>query len=167
MRTHLTFLTLIALLCTGIAWAGATADATKAIQAAYDASNAAAARKDVAGTLAVRAPDYVGIDSKGRRLTLPQERQVLTQLLGAVEFLHASSKVVRLSLNGSTATVRVQERLEMRLPNPGTGKISQVVQENTSEDTWIQTDRGWRERESKNLTESTTVDGKPAGGAQE
>jgi hypothetical protein len=48
----------------------------------------------------------------------------------------------------------------MRIPNPQTGKISVIVADDTAEDEWVLGGGVWRQKSSRNLTASGTVDGK-------
>ena len=96
-------------LCGAIALhADPAADARRAIQSAYNASGAAAARKDAAGTLAHFTPDAVAVDTKGHTTPMAQQQQTVTRLFAAAQSVTARTTIQKFTLNHpgqATATV--------------------------------------------------------------
>src|SRR5258708_29881 len=98
--------------------AESSADARKAIQAAYDKSNAAAAKKDIAGTLAHHVPDFTTTDEKGKTHTLAEMKGQLTQIFQIAKEVHASTTIQSFSLKGNSATVKIEDHATIMMSNP-------------------------------------------------
>ena len=155
-------LLLLGVLALPSARADATGEARKAIQAAYDKMNAALARKDVKGAFTVLTPDVEQITLDGRKFDAAQMRQQMTQALAAAKSVKSQTTVQKLTLKGgSTAQVLVRSRVAIVLTDPQTNKPITFVGEETSQDTWIKTARGWLGKRSKTLSKKETVNGRP------
>jgi ketosteroid isomerase-like protein len=143
--------------------ADATSDARKAIQAAYDRSDAAAVRKDLAGVLASHAPDYTWTDKHGKKHALAELKAQMTQVFQLAKEIRGKTIVKSLSLKGNSATVIAEETGSMNLVNPQ--KRDQEIKvevEAKSEDVWTKTPKGWKVKSSKEISSKQLVNGKPA-----
>lgn len=148
------------ILAPGAARADATSAARKAIQTLYNKQNAAAAKKDVEGTLANRTSDFEAIAVNGQKLTLEQVRQNVESLLAMAKSIKATTVIKSFQLKGNNATVKTQEHAAFVVTNPQTHKPAKVVIEATSQDTWIKSGKGWQIKRTKSLTEKMSVNGK-------
>jgi ketosteroid isomerase-like protein len=113
------------------------ADAKKAIQQNYNAMNAAMGKKDVKGTLAYFAPDFVQITSKGQRIPLEAMRSGLEQMVGQMKAISGTTVVSKVTLDGTgkKASATVRNTLKMTVTNPNTGKDAKIVGIEDSVDT--------------------------------
>ena len=138
------------------------ADARRAIQAAYNASSAAAARKDAAGTLAHFTPDAVAVDTKGRAIPITQQRQTATQLFAAAQSVSARTTIQKFTLDRpGQATATVHEHTLLTLANPQTQQPVRLEVDDTARDLWVKTVKGWRQKRSTDLTYTSTLNGQP------
>src|SRR5262245_27892941 len=80
--------------------ADATADARKAIQAAYTSMDAAIGRKDANAVLANYAPTYVHIGKGGKKQNLDYYRRLLPQMLTLAQTIKSKSIVQKIALKG-------------------------------------------------------------------
>lgn len=149
------------LACTVAASADKTADAKKAIQAAYNAENAAAARKDLKGIFASYAPDYVEVSQTGRTTTLTEEKTKARQALSLVKSAKANSVIQKIKLKGKQAVVSVKEHNELVVDNPRTGQPAKMVIDSVSEDTWTKSGKSRLKKRSKTISEKATANGEP------
>jgi hypothetical protein len=140
--------------------ADSTAGAKKAIQAQYDKMNAAAARKDSKGILAIMTKDHTGVTQGGQTFTLDQETAQMQQIFTAAKSLNGVSKITSIALKGSTATVQVSETDKVVMPNPNTGKTSTMTMSSVSTDTWIKKGSVWLQQKSVQKSQKVSVDGK-------
>lgn len=120
-------------------------DDQKAIQAQYDKRSAAAAKKDVVGSLAINAPEFVSIGPKGDKRTMAQIKPQITQAFSSLKSYLLTTKITKCVVAGNTATVRTLDSLTL------VGKNTQES-EATSEDTWIKKDGQWLRTQNKLLT---------------
>ncbi len=148
-----------------LAHADAASDARKAIQTAYDRENAAAARKDVNGMFANETSDFEDITKEGRKVNLTEMRAQLGRVMAGIQSIKATTTIQKFSLKGQQAIVVAKGHAEMTGVNPNNHSTVKAIIENTSEDLWVKTKRGWLQKRSKTLTESThtTINGKPVG----
>lgn len=154
---------LIALAFGASAFADATSDARKAIQANYNADSAAAKRKDVNGLFAHTANDYVSTDTRGKKLTLADAKKGVPALFKAVKELDSVSKIKSIQLKGNTASVTVNESVTMKIVHPQSGFLTTLQVEETNADVWVKTAKGWMKKSSKTLKEKHMQDGQPIG----
>ncbi|MBV9850275.1 MAG: hypothetical protein JO250_11420 [Armatimonadetes bacterium] len=144
------------------AHADSAAAARRAIQADYSGSNAAATRRDAAGTLARFTPDAVSVDTKGHATPIAQQQQTVTRLFAAARSVTARTTIQTFSLDRPTqATVTVREHTALALVNPQTQQPVRLVVDDTARDLWIKTAQGWREKRSQDLTYNSTLNGQP------
>ena len=158
----------IVLLILGVASLGqgarsdATSEARKAIQAAYDKSDAATAKKDIDGAMAFQTSDYTYTTQKGRKLDNATVRTSTTQVLTLAREIHGKTVIRKIALKGSMATVTVDETGSIVVATPQRpDQVSKIVIEARSEDVWIKTPKGWREKSSRELSSKQSVNGKP------
>lgn len=120
-------------------------DAQKAIQAQYDKRSAAAAKKDVEGSVAINAPEFVAIGLKGDKRTTAQIKPQLTQVFASIKSYTITTKITKCVVKGDNATVTTQDAVVV------VGKGSQES-EATSEDTWTKKGGQWLRTQNKLLT---------------
>ena len=149
-------------LCCATLHADPAADARRAIQSAYNASSAAATRRDAAGTLAHFTPDGVSMDTKGHAIPIAQERQTVTSLFAAAQSITARTTIQKFSLDRpGQATATVREHSVLTLVNPQTQQPARLVVDDTARDLWVKTAKGWRQKRSTDLTYTSTLNGQP------
>lgn len=143
--------------------ADATSDARRALQALYDNTNTAAAKKNLNGVLAYMTPDFVATDRKGNKRTAAQLRSELMQIFPLLQSWRGTSRIQRITLKGGAlATVVVKENARMVMTNPLTKQTSVVDSTGTSRDIWVKQGGGWRMKQSQTLSNKATLNGKPA-----
>ena len=120
-------------------------DAQKAIQAQYDKRSAAAAKKDVEGSVAINAPEFIAIGLKGDKRTTAQIKPQLTQVFASIKSYTITTKITKCVVKGDSARVTTQDAVVV------VGKGSQES-EATSEDTWIKKGGQWLRTQNKLLT---------------
>jgi ketosteroid isomerase-like protein len=120
-------------------------DAQKAIQAQYDKRSAAAAKKDVEGSVAINAPEFVAIGLKNDKRTTAQIKPQLTQVFASIKSYTITTKITKCVVKGDSATVTTQDAVVV------VGKGTQES-EATSEDTWIKKGAQWLRTQNKLLT---------------
>lgn len=120
-------------------------DAQKAIQAQYDKRSAAALKKDVDASLAINTPDFVSLDQKGQKRTMPQLKHQLTQAFATFKSYTLTTRITSCVVKGDTATVKTQDSVTI---------ISKTQQEAeaTSEDLWVKKNGQWLRTQNKLLT---------------
>ena len=124
-------------------------DAQKVIQAQYDKRSAAALKKDVAGALAINAPEFVSVGTQGQKQTLAQIKPLLVQALAKSKSYAVVSKITRCQISGDKATVSVTDTVKILAIN---GTIPQEL-EAVSEDSWVKKNSQWLRTQSKRLSE--------------
>ena len=144
-RLFLPALAGMALCCAVTLSADPAADARHAIQAAYNASGAAAARKDAAGTLAHFTPDAVAVDTKGRSTTIAQ--QLFGTAAQPVRRPPEASPPGRPSRSSrwtapAEATATVHEHSVLTLANPQTQQPVRLEVDDTARDLWVKNYQG-------------------------
>ncbi len=143
------------------AFADATSDARKSINAIYQKQATALNHKDLDGAFNNMTPDYVSIDLKGHKSTAAVSRQAAAPILAAAKSVHASVTVTQFSLKNNLALVTVKETLTLSLTNPQTQKTVAIVDTSVSKDTWVKTKSGWLEKRSQSISDKATQDGMP------
>jgi hypothetical protein len=141
--------------------ADAAAEVRKAIQAAYARGDAAMAKKDANTILSLYAPDYEQTGLKGQKTTLAQAKQIIPMVFQQAQTIQSKTTIQKFSMKGKEAVVTVKQRATLTAMNPQTQKTAKVVIDETSEETWTKTAKGWQMKRSKTLAEQQTVDGKP------
>jgi ketosteroid isomerase-like protein len=149
-----------------VAHADPTADARKAMQTVYDKVAAAMAKKDMNGVMAYFTPDFQQIGPDGRKATLAEMKQMIQMQMQMMQNPKMKTTIQKFSLKGKEAKATVKQHFAASIVNPQTSKVIKVASDETSDDTWVKTARGWQLRKSVTLTSRQTADGKPikAGG---
>ena len=65
------------------------------------------------------------------------------------------------ALKGKEATTTVKTHVESIFINPNNQMPSKLVVDDTSQDVWVKSDKGWLQKRKKSLSDFMTVDGKP------
>lgn len=147
------------------ALADANTDAKKALQALYDKTDAATAKKDIKGLTAYLAPDFQVLSDKGgKAMNLEQAKSQMGMVFKQVQSFKAKSVVQKVTLKGSTATVTVKQNVTAAIMNPQTGKPSKLLMDVVAEDIWVKSGAGWKEKSSKSISTKQSLDGKSIAG---
>jgi hypothetical protein len=144
--------------------ADAAAEAHKQFQALYNKENAAVMRGDWKGALSNTTADFVTLDPKGKQTTRAQMEQMMPQLLALMKNMKATTEVTKVTLKGKEARVSIKEHATATITNPQTKKTGKFVVDDTGEDVWTKTEKGWRKKSSKGITVKQSMDGKPIPG---
>ena len=140
--------------------ADATADARKAIQAAYTKRDAAEARKDMEGSMSSMAPDFVFISKEGQKGDMALLKRRMAPAFAMMQSVKSRSQVQSVSVKGKEATASVKSHMEMLILNPQTQVPQKIVVDATSVDLWTKTASGWLQKRMVAKSESGTLDGK-------
>ena len=159
---------LFVVLVTGVFVQGASAQmsadsaAQKAITLQVKKSDAAATKKDVNGMLATLAPDYEGVDYQGRKMNREKVKLAMTQMLAFAKSLTIKTTVNKVVAKGNEATADVTEVVVITVQNAQQGgKLSKLVANGVSVQTWVKKGTNWLQRRSKAQKTEYTLDGKP------
>ena len=147
-----------------MARANAAADVQKTLQADYNDRDSSVTRKDIDGTLAHYAPDFVGVSSAGKAHDLKEER---------ADFLHtfalpakssvSKSTIQKLTLGkaGAEATVTVQRHGILLFVNPQTSLNDVLALDGIFQDIWAKRPAGWALTREQTISLKATMNGKP------
>ena len=135
------------------------AEAKSAIQAAYDKEYLAAARRDLPGTSAHYAPNFVSLLINAPVQNREQVRAGIASMFSRQQSFQAKTVIRRISLRRNVATVIVVEHAKAIVLDPVTFQPNTLVQDDTSQDIWVQTGRNWQETRSRELTVKSTLNG--------
>src|SRR5579859_1425901 len=135
-----------ALLLATYVGADPTSEARKAIAALYVKTAVAYSRKDFDGADAYDTADSITIDTKGKRFTLAQQRQMVQRVLPLIQDMKETYTIQKIRLSGKTSLVTVSGYNSMMLVNPRTHVANTLVISDVQRDTWIKTPQGWRRR---------------------
>ena len=140
----------------------ADAGAVKAsLQSLYDRENAAAAEKNVQGTLAYVDPAFRGLDTRGKSMTYDDLVQNATQVYNMAKSIHAETSVGDCKVTAGKATVVTTDTITITVTGPDAQDMV-LVDSSTSNDTWTKTKSGWRMTYSHVVAHNATVNGQPA-----
>jgi len=125
--------------------------AQPAIQAAYDAQNAAYKAKDVNGAVVVLTPDYVD-SNKGQDLSRDAYETLLGELFHAAKSLDVSTKISDVECTPNNCTVTAERDFKAVLPpdakaKPGTADRTVASTEELA-DTWVNSGGKWLKQAS-------------------
>ena len=143
------------------AYADASSQARRAIQAIYDGQNAAGARRDVNGLLAHVSPRYVSLDTHGGRHTLAGERQQANKVFSSAPRYLGRTQIQAITLTGASANVRVKEHKEMIVIYPPTKKFAIITYDTVGVDTWVRHGKSWLLTRSQTLSAQGRFNGHP------
>ncbi len=161
-----TLFTLTALLALGIpALAADTAvSVQKILQVDYDSRDRAVARRDIAATLAVYAPDFVAVSRTGKAHGLPEERTdfLNTFALPAQPGVTQSTiEKLTLAKAGTEADVTLHRRGTLTIIDAPTHTPRTVVLNGEYQDVWARRSGAWRLTREQAVSVMATVNGKP------
>lgn len=160
----MTTLVVLAALAGPAALAADTAGVRAKIQSDYARMDTALARKELVGAFAFYDPAYVHVTETGHAETLADTRRQVTAILAHVTSLKSKTHVDRLSVQGSTATATITQRIVITGANPRTGKTSTLTSTDVDREVWIARGGQWRLKSGRTLSSRSTVDGKPYNG---
>jgi hypothetical protein len=82
-------------------------------------------------------------------------------MLATLQNPKSKTDIQKITFKGSAATAWIKGRLEWKMTNPQTNKLTHIVGQADAVDTWVKTAKGWRLKRSKISNMKMTVDGKP------
>ena len=144
--------------------ADTTAAVQKTLQMSYESRDKAVAKRDIGATLALYAPDFVGISRAGKTHGLAEERAdfIKTFALPASAGVTVSA-IQRLALakGGTEAAVTLRRHGTLTLTDPAGHTTRTVVLDGVYSDIWDKRPGGWRLTREQVVSAVATVDGKP------
>jgi ketosteroid isomerase-like protein len=131
------------------------------IQTSYNKIGAAFIRKDIKGATAYFTPDYVNISTKGEKQTLAEFQTHYDNLFNRFSIKLTSNKSIIKSIvvKPDGLDVAIEQRTEGTIAG-----INKIIINQTSSDIWMKTPQGWRLKQSKILTNQTTLNGQTFSG---
>ena len=137
--------------------------ARAAIQANYNAIDAAFEHRELDRAYTFFAPQYVSIDRSGKRTGKTEAREYNANLLKKVKTLKAQTQVTAcvLSKGGAEVTTHQTAKITAEARILFVRKTVHVQTQSHTRDFWVQTPQGWRITESRILSDQSAVDGKP------
>ncbi|HEX5324321.1 MAG TPA: nuclear transport factor 2 family protein [Capsulimonadaceae bacterium] len=135
-----------------------SAQARKQIQAIYDREDAAASHKDIHGVFADMTPDFSAIDENGQAMSLAQAKANLADVFAKAATVKGSTVIEKFRLVGITAIVTTKSRDEMTVADPAGGQAGKVTVDDISVDTWVRSGTIWRQRRSRDISQSVHTD---------
>jgi hypothetical protein len=126
------------------------------IQTNYDRINAAFIRKDIKAATALFDPGYVSISPEGEKQTLAEFRDHYNKLFNQFNIKLTSNKttIKNIDLHATGIDVAIEQKTEGTVAG-----FNKIVINQTSRNLWLKTPQGWRLKESKILTNTTTFNG--------
>jgi len=132
--------------------ADAASSARKAIQAAYDRDTAAYPRLDLKEVLSNCAPDFIGIDEKGKKQNRADLKRLLMALRKQVRSMSYHARIDKFAAKGRSATLTVSERLSYTGPDRNRRLVTITI-DSTSDETWALRGKRWLRTLSKTTSE--------------
>ena len=141
--------------------AGTRADVQRTLQGDYNARDAAYVQKDIDGTLAHYAPDFVGVGMGGKTHGLKEERADFLKTWSAVPAKSAviKSVIVKLTPGRAEATVTLHRHAILLLTDSQSGLNDVLVLDGTYLDTWAKRPAGWLLTREQAVTLKATMNG--------
>lgn len=131
------------------------------LQKIYDEQAAAMAKKDINGTLAHHAPDYVTISAQGKTHDLNAERQdFLTAFNAPISNMQFGTTIHDVTLDSNTQAVVTATRTATGGVSAN-GKSGVVAMNAELRDLWVKGAQGWQLKREKLISMKATLDGKP------
>lgn len=140
--------------------ADSSAVARKAIEAQYAKRSSAASKKDLKGMMSSCTPDFVYVTQKGEKGDVNLLKRRLSTLFAVAQTVKASSTIQTFSLHGKEASLKMKTHIVSEFMNPDTQQPAKLIADDSSEDTWIKTAKGWFIKREKSLSDKITVNGK-------
>ena len=163
MRTLLTITALVALGIPALA-AETTGTVQRTLQIEYENRDKAVARRDIDATLAVYAPDFVGVSRTGKAHGLSEERSdfIRTFALPAQPGVTQSTiQKLTLAKAGAEADVTLHRHGTLTLTDSQTHASRTVVLDGTYQDVWAKRTGVWRLTREQAVSVTATINGKP------
>ncbi len=136
-------------------------DAKKAIQAQYNASNAAASKKNLKAFTAIYAPDFSQTDPQGKAIQFRTVKQRMALQFSQSATITGSTTVSSVKLQGNKATVHIKDRHVYEHASPQTGNSDKFGIDIEADDVWTLNGVVWTRSASRITSEKDTVNGKP------
>lgn len=141
------------------------ADPKSDFQKLYNDLAAAIKKKDLKGSMAFLAPDYVDTDVKGKKMTRKEfEKVVSDQFKAPFKVTTFDIKVTKVTSKGAEFIVENTGKLVLTIPNPQTKKDSKLEQNSTSKDVWVKSGAKWLLKSSVTTSQKRYFDGKEVKG---
>lgn len=121
------------------------------VQDGYKQQDAAFGRKDIEGFFAHYTSDFVDVNDKGQTADYAKVRETLMALFAVTRSVTVDSSIQDFVLKGDSAVVTVKEHGIWVMEDPLTHQTSQSEHNDTEEDVWIRTPRGWLIKSSRSL----------------
>ena len=163
MRTLLTITALLAFGVPAIA-AETTGAVQKTLQTDYDNRDKAVARRDITGTLAQYAPDFIGVSRTGKPHGLPEERADFLNTFALPAHPGVTQSVIEkltLAKAGTEADVTLHRRGTLTITDAQTRQSRTVVLNGTYQDVWTRRFGLWKLTREQVTSTTATVNGKP------
>lgn len=139
------------------------AAARKAIEVQYAKMASAMKHKDMAMLKSTATADFTMKMPGQPTVNMQQAEAMMKQQFAMMPSIEeVSVHIDKLTVKGSTAIALASEKMRATTKGPD-GKTHQFADSSTARDTWVKTPRGWRCKFDDNLTEHSTLDGKPVG----
>jgi len=126
------------------------AAAWRLIDAAHAQEEAAISTKNVDGVMAICSPNYTATLAGRQTVNKEQSRQSMIELFQLSDTMKEVNKIGDVTLSGNTATVMVDNHIEVTTKNPFNGQRITREQDDLDREKWIQGTQGW-------LLESTEI----------
>jgi hypothetical protein len=133
------------------------------LQSSYAKMDAAYAKKDVAKVLSYRTPTYLSITEEGTKVPAAENKKRLEALFSTIaDQVRTVTKIDSLTVKGNEAIAKVKQHAEITIVKATLPpQRSKMVMDVNSEDIWTRTPKGWLLKQSKNVSGSQSLDGKP------
>lgn len=170
MGSTVTMMARAAALLAGVLAAGpglgaGTAGVQKTLQGEYNQRDAAYSQKDIDGTLAHYAPDFVGVSAGGKAHDLKEERADFLKTWATVpaKSTVVKSTIDRLALGkaGAEATVTLHRHGILVIANAQSGLNQALVLDGTYSDVWAKRAGVWLLTREQAVALKATMDGRP------
>ena len=166
MRNHLiiTVAVLAVSVAAPAARAGAEAEIQKSLQADYNQRDSAYSHRDIDGTLAHYAPDFVGVGAGGKMHDLKEERADFLKtftLPAKTSVTQSTIQKMTLGKAGTEATVTLHRHGVLLLVNAQTQLNEVLVLDGVFQDVWTKRPTGWVLTREQASSVKATMNGKP------
>ena len=127
------------------------------IAARYAQRDLALSSKDLAGVFADSTPDWKIVSVHGDPITLPIAEKALRSTFDVATTISAHTDITAIAPHESDAWVNTTRRVDIDAPTPRTGEMRHITMTNTFRTQWLKTNAGWKESQTRTLTEGFTV----------
>lgn len=159
-------LTITALLVSGIPALAAETTGTvqRTLQTDYENRDKAVARRDIDATLALYAPDFIGVSRTGKTHGLPEERSDFLYtfaLPGQSSVTQSTIQKLILAKAGTEADVTLHRHGILTLLDPQTHASRAVTLDGVYQDVWAKHTGVWHLTREQAVSVTATMNGKP------